>query len=504
MSELLVGLVVVPIVGAVLAAVSSWVRPRSGWPLAAATLAVQAVLALRVTVLVLDGGRVAQAVGGVPPPFGIEFVADGVSTPFVVLVVGVSLALLAYTRAAGPRSGPFYGLSLLLVGGLTGVCVTGDVFTLYVFLEISGLAAYALVARAEGGPAALAALQYLLLGTVGATCYLLGVGYAYVATGTLNMADLATQLPHGSPLAVAAFAGIGVGLAVKMALYPLHVWQPDAYEHAPWAVSALLSALVSTVAGYALLRLTYTVFTVRFLAVNPLVDDAILLAGSASVVAGGVLAFRASSVRRLFAYSSVAQFGLATVGIGLGTVPALVGAVVQLLGHALMKGGLFVASGVVAARTDATTVEGYAGVGSRAPWAAGSLVVLALGMVGIPPTVGFVAKWYLAVGAIEAGSWPVAAVVVGSTLLSLSYFGRLLGQLGLGGGEDRPGPLPTADEVDGVDTVSTDGAGDDPAVVSLGMRAVAVGAAVATVVLGVGAVGIASFVEPSVVSLLDP
>ncbi|MFD1646807.1 proton-conducting transporter transmembrane domain-containing protein [Haloarchaeobius litoreus] len=510
MSELLVGLVVLPIVGAVLASVSSWVHPRSGWPLAAATLAVQTVLALWVTALVLGRGRLDHAVGRVPPPFGIEFVADGVSTPFVVLVAGVSLALAAYTRVAGPRSGPFYGLYLLLVAGLTGVCVTADVFTLYVFLEISGLAAYALVARAEGGPAALAALQYLLLGTVGATFYLLGVGYAYVATGTLNMADMATQLPHGSPLAVAAFAGIGVGLAVKMALFPLHVWQPDAYEHAPWAVSALLSALVSTVAGYALLRLTYTVFTVGFLAANPLVDDAILLAGCASVVAGGALAYRASSVRRVFAYSSVAQFGLATVGIGLGTVPALVGAIVQLLGHAVMKGGLFVAAGVVAARTGATSVDEYAGVGARTPWAAGSLVVLGLGMVGLPPTVGFVAKWYLAVGAVEAGSWPALTVVVGSTLLSLSYFGRLLQQLSLGDGEERPGTLPVGDGVGGADatgghgSVSTDGAGDDPAAISLGMRAVAVGAAVATVVLGVGAVAVASFAEPTVVSLLEP
>ena len=133
----------------------------------------------------------------------------------------VSLVLLAYTRVGGPRSNPFYSLYLLLVAGLTGVCVTGDAFNLYVFLEISGLAAYALVARAKGGPAALAALKYLFLGTVGATFYLLGVGYLYVASGTLNMADLATHLPHESTLTLAAFVFIGLGLAVKMALFPL-------------------------------------------------------------------------------------------------------------------------------------------------------------------------------------------------------------------------------------------------------------------------------------------
>ena len=482
MSELLPALVVVPIVAAVLPPVAGRLHDRIGWAIAAVALAVQASLAVALAGRGFGGGPVRYAVGGFAPPVGIELVADGLSAPFVLLVAVVSLALLAYARRGGPRSDPFYSLYLLQVAGLTGVCVTGDAFNLYVFLEISGLAAYALVARGDGGRAALAALQYLLLGTVGATLYLLGVGYLYVATGTLNMPDLAAHLPHESTPALAAFVLVTVGLAIKMALFPLHAWQPDAYEHAPPAVSALLSALVSTVAGYALIRLVFGVFTVEFLAARPVAADALLLVASASVLAGGVLAYRQSSVKRVFAYSSVAQFGLAAVGIGLGTVPAVVGAVVQLLGHAVMKGGLFAAAGVVASRTGAATLEEYAGLGDVAPWASGSLAVIGLGMIGIPPTVGFVAKWYLAVGAIEAGAWPILLLVLVSTLLSLTYFGTLAQQLYVGEGNGR-GPTGHA---------------------SVGMRAVTVGAAVATLVLGVAAFEVASFVEPTVAALLDP
>ncbi len=482
MTELLVGLVVLPILAASSAPVVGRYVARTGWPIALAALLLQLGMALVVATRVASDGAISHAVGAFQPPLGIELVADGLSVPFVLLIAGVSLALLAYTRNAGPRSNPFYSLYLLLVAGLTGVCLAGDVFNLYVFLEISGLAAYALVARGSGGPAALAALRYLLLGTIGATFYLLGVGYLYVGTGTLNMADLARTLDPGARLSVVAFVFVGFGLAVKMALYPLHTWQPDAYQRAPTAVAALLSALVSTVAGYALIRVSFGVFTVAFFRANPLVDDAILLLAGGSIVAGGVLALRQETLTRVFAYSSVAQFGLAAVGIALGSVPALVGSVIQLIGHGVMKGGLFAAAGVVERRTGAQTMAGYAGLARGSPWAAGSLAVIGLGMIGIPPTVGFVAKWFLAVGAVEAGAWFALAIVLGSTFPSLWYFGRMAQQLYVAEGDPME-PLAT---------------------VPRGMTGVAVAAAVGTVLLGFAGLGLAELLEPTVVGLLEP
>ncbi|MFB6303864.1 MAG: proton-conducting transporter membrane subunit [Haloferacaceae archaeon] len=480
MSERLVALVAVPLAAAVVPPLAGLVRERSGWPVATVAMAVHAALAWLLVARVAAAGRVTYVVGGVPASVGIELVADGLSAPFVALVSLGSFALLAYARVGGPRSNPFYALYLLLVAGLTGLCLTGDVFNLYVFLEISGLAAYALVARASGGPAALAALKYLLVGTVGATFYLLGVGYVYVATGTLNMADVATHLAatgYDSPLVVAAFALILVGLGVKVALVPLHTWLPSAHSEAPVTVSVLLSGLVTSVAAYAVLRVALTVFTPAFFRTVALADDALLLAAAASVLYGGYAATKATKVKRVLAYSTVAQLGLATLGIGLLGATALTGAVVHLLGHGVMKGGLFLAAGCLSARYGATTVEGYAGLARRDPLVAAAFAVQALGMIGVPPTVGVLGKWYVALGAVEAGAWHVAALVFVSTLLSLSIFGPILSRLYFAppASPDSP-PKGRA---------------------SAGMRAAAVGAAVATLAMGFGATYLGDLLLPA-------
>jgi len=243
------------------------------------------------------------------------------------------------------------------------------------------------------------------------------------------MADLAsklgTQLPYDSTLVVTAFGLMVGGLSVKVALFPLHTWQPDAYANSPDSVSAFISALVSTVSAYALARLLFSVFTVEFLEAVPAARWALLAVASVSIVAGSALAVSQSSVQRMLAYSSVSQFGLVIAGFVVATPLAVVGATVHLVGHAVMKGGLFAATGIIERETGATTVGGYAGMGSRVPIAAGAFTVLALGMVGVPPAIGFVGKWYILVGAVEAGVWPVVAVLLASTLLTLAYFARL-------------------------------------------------------------------------------
>jgi multicomponent Na+:H+ antiporter subunit D len=431
--DLVALLVAVPLLGAVL---PLFLAPRSetlARRLTAFVLLAQVGLALVVARAVVTDGPVTYVVGAIPAAFGIGLLADRLTVAFVLLVALAALGAFLGDRT--PRDGPSLSLWLLLVAGLTGILVTADVFNLYVFLEISGLAAYALVARARGADAALAALKYLLVGTVGATFYLLGVGYAFVATGTLAMADLAPALAaagHGSTLVVAAFSLMAVGLGVKLALFPFHAWKPDAYATAPPAVAAVLGALGSTVAAYALVRLTYGVFTPAFLEAVPVVRTLVLVASAASVVAGGVLALRETDVRRLLAYSSVSQFGLVGLGVGLASPTALTGALLALVGHAVAKGGLFVAAGAIAREFGARTVADYAGLARRSPVYAAAVATMAVSLVGLPPTVGFAAKWYLALGAVRTGSWAVAAVVVLSTLLSLAYAGRLVERCYLG------------------------------------------------------------------------
>ncbi|MCU4718773.1 proton-conducting transporter transmembrane domain-containing protein [Halapricum hydrolyticum] len=435
-------LVAVPLAGSALPAVASRLRPRTGWPLALGVLLVQSVLAVWVAAAALAGDPVRTQVAGIPAPFGIGLLVDALSAPFVVLIALAALAVLAYTRRGGPRSGAFYSLYLLLIGGLTGVCVTTDVFNLYVFLEISGLASYGMVAQADRGAAALAALKYLLVGTVGASLYLFGVGYAYVATGTLDMAALRAALPAASdPLALAALGLMVLGLSVKVALFPLHTWKPDAYEAAPPGVAALLAALASTVAAYALGRLLLAVFPGVAEAV---VDAALLGLAAASIVAGSLLAYRSESVARLLAYSSLAQFGIVVVGFVVATPTAIAGSVVHLIGHAVMKAGSFLVVGLLARTHDVRTVAEYAGLARRSPYVSAGFAVLALGLIGIPPTVGFAGKFYIALGAIEAGSWTAAALVLASTLFGLVYLGRVLERMYVGEGDTHAGPTGAA------------------------------------------------------------
>ncbi|WP_115862598.1 monovalent cation/H+ antiporter subunit D family protein [Halorussus litoreus] len=525
MTDLVPIAVALPIVASVVALLAGLVRSRSGWYVALVGSVAQVALTAELARRVVADGAIRYVVGNFSVPYGIELVIDGLSATMIVLVAVTALGVLAYARRAGPRSNPFYGAYLLLVGGLTGMSITGDLFNLYVFLEITGLATYVLVGSEEGGRSAVAALRYLLVGTVGASLFLLGIGYAYVATGTLNMADLAAvigeDVGYTATLIRASFAFVVVGLFVKVAVFPLHTWQPEAYASAPDSVSALISALVSTVSAYALIRVIYTVFTVDFLEANPLAADLLAAAAAVSVVAGSVLAVAQSEVKRMLAYSSVAQFGLVVAAASLANETAMIGAFVHLVGHAMMKGSLFLAAGVVATATGARTVDEYDGLGERLPVGAGALAVLALAMVGVPPTLGFVGKWYIALGAVETGSWALLAVIVSSTLLTLAYFARLIeriffreyaapaGETGVAPDDaDVPGDADVVADGNGLPAdgngVSTDD-GDAPLRedVSFGMYAVVVVAALLAVTLGAAVFEYAQFVQPTVTRLLS-
>lgn len=515
MSDLVPFAVAVPILGSVLALLAGLVRSESGWPVALVAALAQVGLAGELARRAFVDGRITYVVGGFEVPYGIELVIDGLSATMILLVAVAALGVLSYARVGGPRSNPFYAAYLLLVAGLTGMSITGDLFNMYVFLEITGLAAYVLVASDDSGRSAIAAFRYLLVGTVGASLFLLGVGYAYIGTGTLNMEHLATLLAevgYNATLTRAAFAFVVVGLFIKIAVFPLHVWQPEAYAASPDSVSGLISALVSTISAYALIRVVYTVFTPAFLDANPLAQDLLVAAAAVSILAGSVLAVAQTEVKRMLAYSSVAQFGLVVAGMALANETAMVGAFVHLVGHAVMKGGLFLAAGLVAVSTGARTVDDYEGLVDRLPGGAVLFAVLAFSMVGVPPTVGFVGKWYVALGAVESGAWALTGVIVASTVLTLAYFARLVERMFF-----REAPAPdavagdaevAADDAEVVaDGAATDGGDEAPDPLargpSLGMYAVVLAAALLAVALGAAVFEYEQFVEPTVTRLLS-
>jgi multicomponent Na+:H+ antiporter subunit D len=397
------------------------------------TVAVSAVLPVMAAVLLhraLVDGPISYAMGGWPPPWGIEYRVDVLSGFVLTLVSAVAAVSTPYARRSlaaelGDGHSAFYALYLLCLAGLLGVTITGDAFNAFVFLEISSLATYALIAMGKDRRAPLAAFQYLIVGTIGATFYVIGVGFLYLLTGTLNLVDMAQRLAalpvEQTRAVVTAMAFIAVGVSLKLALFPLHFWLPNAYAFAPSWGAAFLSATATKVAVYLLVRFFFSVFGMD------VVFDRVLVALSiAGMFIASVIAIYETNIKRMMAYSSVAQIGYITLGIGLSTTAGLTGSLVHLLNHAVTKGTLFLALGAVALRLGSVKLGDLAGLGRRMPLTMGAFAVAALGIVGAPGTAGFISKWYLIVGALEAGEPAIAFLIVASSVISVIYVGRVL------------------------------------------------------------------------------
>ena len=435
MSWLPIGILLSQLIGAVIALLAGLWRPLAAQAVAVVSMAIGLVFSVMAIVATQDGNVLVHELGGWPPPIGIEYILDGLSAFMVTVIAFIGLLIAIYPVRAGfgyspSRLSPLYSLMLLILTGLTGVALSGDLFHLFVFLEVYAIASYALVSLG-GGRSALAAFRYLIIGTLGGSLYLLGVGFWYFATGSLNMADISSLLPEitDSPAVGGGLALIVIGLGLKMAIFPLHVWLPEAHSSAPPAVAALLAAVQVKVGAYALIRVLYDVYGAEYLTGGLSVTTLLTYFSAAGIVTGSVLAIRATDIKRMLAYSTIAQVGFIGVGIGLGTPEAMVGGLFHVLNHAVMKSCLFLVAGGVLAQTKITKIARYAGLGKRMPWTMGGFAIAALSMVGIPPTGGFFSKWNLLQGSIAADAWIVVVIIAGSALLSAAYFLRLFEQI---------------------------------------------------------------------------
>ncbi len=383
---------------------------------------------------VSGGHTLRYEIGGWSPPAGIEFVVSGFNTPVLLVVSVIAVVVAVYSRRSvaaeiDTRRVPLlYTCLCLTLAGLLGLSVTGDVFNAFVFLEISSLSTYALVAMGRHRRAPLAAFRYLVIGTVGATFLLIGIGLAYAVTGTLNMVDLAARLADldGNRALYAAVVFVFVGLAVKMAVFPLHAWLPGAYAEAPSAVTTFLSATSTKVAIYVFCRFAFTVFGATLVfGTMPIGRVGLLLACLAMVVGSAVACFQ-TDLRYLLAWSSVAQIGYITAGISLATVAGVSAGYLHVINHAVIKAALFGATGLLLLRLGSVRLSALAGLGRRMPWTFAAVVVAGLGLVGVPPTAGFASKWALLTALLEQGQWPVVVAVLASSLLALVYVGRIV------------------------------------------------------------------------------
>lgn len=429
------------LLGALLAPLLGRSRPTVARWLAIAVGGLATALAVMGAWSVRDGSTVRYQLGGWAPPMGIELVLDPLSALVTVLIGAVSTLVLLH---AGPNAEQelagkrvwFYSAALLLLCGLSGMTLTGDLFNLYVFLEISALSGYALVAVGDKR-APLAAFRYLMFGTLGASMYLLGLCLLYMKTGSLNMADLQAILLASNDTAaplllsrpvIAGVALMALGLGLKMALFPMHGWLADAYTCASSPSSALIAPIGTKVAAYALIRLLLFVVGPAAAALDgvPLLR-AIGWLGAAGVVWGSIMAVAQTDLKRMLAYSSVGQVGYIAMGIGMGSVYGLIGALLHIVNHACMKGCLFLVAGNLILRLGHDRIPGIDGrTAERMPWTMGAFSVAAMSMVGLPPTAGFFSKWYLALGAVEQSSWVWLGALVVSSLLNAAYFARII------------------------------------------------------------------------------
>jgi len=407
---------------------------KAAWALALVITWAAFAVALSLLLRVIDGGPISYAIGGWAAPWGIEYRVDTLNAFVLVIVTSIGALVVPFARAsverevASDRIYLFYTMYLLCLAGLLGITITGDAFNLFVFLEISSLSSYVLISLGRDRRALTAAFRYLILGTIGATFYIIGVGMMYMVTGTLNIADLAARLPAlaDSRTVHMALAFLTVGISLKLALFPLHLWLPNAYAFAPTAVTVFLAATATKVAVYVMIRIVYTMFGGPVIFEQIPINEVLMGLGMLSMIGASLVAIFQDNVKRLLAYSSLSQIGYMILGLSLANVNGLAGGIVHIFNHAMMKGALFMAMGCIVYRVGSVQIDALAGLGRRMPFTMAGVVVGGLSLIGAPLTVGFVSKWYLIQGALDRGLWPVALVILVSGLLALVYVWRIV------------------------------------------------------------------------------
>ena len=383
---------------------------------------------------VMASGTISYDLGGWDAPWGIEYRIDKLNAFLLLIITAVSTVLLLAAQISIEKDIPenrhtfFYILYLLSLSGMLGIVATGDVFNVFVFLEISSLSAYALIALGNDRRALWSSYQYLIMGTIGATFILIGIGLMYQMTGTLNMDDLSRRLPEVSQTRTVftAFVFIIVGVCLKLALFPLHLWLPNAYAYAPSIVTAFFAATATKVAIYLLIRFTFSVFGLSFSFTTLPLQILFMVLGLLGIFVASTTAIYQQNVKHIFAYSSIAQIGYMIVGFSIGTVTGLMATLLHVFNHALMKSALFLALGAVMYRIGSVQLSQFQGLGRQMPLTMAAIVVGGLGLIGVPLTVGFVSKWYLLMALIEEGWWPVAVLILFGSLLAIVYIGRIV------------------------------------------------------------------------------
>ena len=410
-------------------------RASKAWiaPLTLGCLAYSTVASIIVMGQVLVKGHISYTVGNWKAPFGIELVIDPLSAVMLVLISVVALiatisALKSVSQELPDQEYLFFTLYLILISGLFGLILTGDAFNLYVLLEITSITTYALIAMGKGR-APLASFNYIIMGSIGASFYLLGVGYLYLMTGSLNMANISQILlaMNGGAAIATALGFILVGLWVKMAFFPLHGWLPNAYAFAPTGTALIVAPLMTKVTVYLMVRVMFSIFSVDYLFLqHPAVQNGVVWVAALAIICASSLALGQRDLKKMLTYIIIAEVGYMVGGVWLANSTGMTGAILHIVNDALMTLCLFLAAAALIYRLGDLNFDNLQGIYRKMPVTMAAFTVGALAMIGVPPTAGFFSKWYLILGGIEAGQWIYVIALLFSSLVNAVLFFRII------------------------------------------------------------------------------
>jgi len=432
MTHLPVLVVVAPLLAAALIVVIN--SKKAAWLITLWTSLFCLFASINMLQMLQDVGELSYKLGGWDAPLGIELKIDALTALMLLILTGSASLVSFYAlrsvekEIAKGKQVLFYSAFLLVFAGLIGISITGDAFNVFVFLEISSLSTYAIISMGKDRRALHASYQYLIMGTIGATFILIGIAFMYVMTGTLNMDDLAQRLPAVADTSAirAGFAFITIGVGIKAAMLPLHQWLPNAYAYSPSVVSTFLAATATKVAVYVMIRFQLTIFGIEFSLLEMPFDKTLMFLGTLGILGGSIYAIFQSNVKRMLAYSSIAQIGYILLAIGLASHPGFTAALLHMFNHALIKGTLFMALGIIFYRFATTELSAMAGTGKTMPFTMAAFVIGGLSLIGVPGTAGFVSKWYLVTALLDASLWPIALLILVASILTVIYVGKVI------------------------------------------------------------------------------